>query len=286
MAASSFTLCLMLVLAPVVAAFASAAPEAGAPGPTVAREDTLSTQVSEVLVRAPRVTLNEILDRVARGEARRDSLIQDEAFRATVRLVRNASGSAPILVEESVTQVYRKRPHHLRTVLLRDVREKPKSDDDLGVSFGTDIHENIVNFAFQPSARREFTYRIVGRDLVGGHLIYRIEFTPRSYLNPATPSGTVWVDTNDFVILRQEVHFERSPVPILLKGIRRMVVERRRAGEHWVLGRVLLRIEGALPLPTVGRVFDLTMTFDDYLINSGLSDTLFTGHAPPAPEDR
>ena len=35
-----------------------------------AREDTMHTEVPEVLVTAPRITLDEILDLVARGEAR------------------------------------------------------------------------------------------------------------------------------------------------------------------------------------------------------------------------
>ena len=57
-------------------ALAATAP--ASPGPTLAREDTLHTEVPEVLVRAPRVTLAEILDRVARGEARRESLLTDQ----------------------------------------------------------------------------------------------------------------------------------------------------------------------------------------------------------------
>ena len=55
-------------------------------GPTLAREDTLHTEVPEVLVAAPRVTLDEILDRVARGEARRESLLTEQAFTAAVVL--------------------------------------------------------------------------------------------------------------------------------------------------------------------------------------------------------
>ena len=51
------------------------------PGPTLAIEDTMHTEVPEVVVRAPRVTLAEILDRVARGEARRDSQLVDQSFR-------------------------------------------------------------------------------------------------------------------------------------------------------------------------------------------------------------
>jgi hypothetical protein len=271
--------CLALsIVLPLVAAASPVPGRTG--GPTVAVEDTMHTELPEVMIRAPRVTLNEILDRVARGEARRDSLIQDESFRATFRLLSNTVDPKKAALEfEKVMRVYKKRPNLARTVTLRQWDRKPpkKGDDDIDInaSFRSDMSEEIVNFAFRPEARRDYRYRIVARDVVGDHLIYRIEFEPRSALDPTQPRGLVWVDTNEFVIVRQEVGFERSPVPLILKGIRRMVVERTHQGPHWVLHRVLLRAENTLPLPRIGRSFDFALQFDEYAINSGLPDSLF-----------
>jgi hypothetical protein len=267
----------MTIPASLVLAFLLAAP--GSPGPTVAVEDTLYTEVPEVLVRAPRVTLDEILDRVARGEARRESLIVDQSFTAAVRLMRDvkSGGREPRLVEETVWKVYRKQPDRVRSVVLRRREGRPSrgARANVDVNFQPDMGEEVVNFAFRPDARDRFRYRIVGRDLVGNHLIYRIEFEPRSALDPFAPSGLVWVDTNDFVIVREEVRFERSPVPLVLKSIDRMVVERERVHGHWVLSRVLMRVELTLPVPTLGKSFDLTMQFHDYRINAGLADSIF-----------
>jgi len=89
------------------------------------------------------------------------------------------------------------------------------------------------------------------------------------------PSGVVWIDTNDFVIVRQEVSFDRSPMPLFFRGIDRMVIERRRAGDLWVLSRVLLRAEMSFTIPRFGKAFDLAMLYDDYVINGGLPDSLF-----------
>jgi len=258
-------------------------PGTSAPGPTVAVEDTMHTSVPEVLVRAPRVTLAEILDRVARGEARRDSLLKDESFRAVVRLVANQAGPAkqPELESETVLRVYKKRPDRARSVTLRQWERHPSKDKDgdktVNIRFRSDMSEEIVNFAFRPEARRDYRYRIVGRDLAGNHLIYRIAFEPRSPLDAERPSGIVWVDTNDFVIVRQEVDFTRSPVPILLKGIHHMVIERTRVDSYWLLNRVMLRAELTIPMPKVGRSFDIGIAYDDYKVNSGLPDALFTG---------
>jgi len=252
---------------------------ASSPGPTLAREDTMHTEVPEVIVRAPRMTLREILDRIARGERRRDSLIVDQSFVATVRVMDAKSDtSQPRMLEERVMQVYRKKPHRVRTVLVRQwTHPSQKGDKKVQVDFRSDMSEEIVNFAFRPEAWRDFRYRIVGRDIIGDQVVYRIRFEPRSVLDPTQPSGVVWVNTNDFVIVRQEVEFGRSPVPILLKGVDRMVIERSRIGDFWVLHRVLLRAGFALPLPGLGRRLDLGILFDHYEINTGLPDSLFAG---------
>jgi hypothetical protein len=257
----------------VVSTVLLAAPQPSTP--TLATEDTLHTEVPEVLVRAPRVTLEEILDRVARGEARRDSMLEDQSFTVAVRLVRDARGPRPRLLEEAVWRVFRKRPDKVHSVLLRRVAPARDAHVDWHLDFSPGTGEEVVNFAFQPRARRDYRYRIAGRDLVGDHLIYRLEFEPRSPLAGFQPSGLVWVDTNDFVIAREELRFRQSPLPLILRGVDRMVVERQRVGDHWVLRRVLLRGETTMPLPKVGKSFDLSIQYQDYAVNEGLDDRLF-----------
>jgi hypothetical protein len=266
-----------LIPAALAAVLAVAAPSTG---PTLAVEDTMHTEVAPVLVRAPRVTLAEILDRVARGEARRDSLMRDQSFLLTMRLLSGTAETArpPLLLQETVARVYkRKHPDESRTQLLRSYQAKSKKPGKVtfNVSVGPNMNEDIVNFAFQPEARRDFRYRILGRDVAGNHLIYRIGFEPRSLLDPSMPRGTVWIDTNDFVIVRQEVGFDRSPAPPLIKNIDRMVIERENLDGYWVLRRVLMRAESSVPLPHLGRSFDMSLQFDQYAINTGLPDSLF-----------
>jgi hypothetical protein len=244
----------------------------------------MRTEVSPVLVSAPRVTLDEILDRVARGEARRDSLIHDATFLATARAVRTGKDGRQELLMESVTRVYKRRPDRVRAVQLRMYEAHPDKkkagDDDTQTTFSASMSEDIVNFAFQPKARRQFKYTIVGRDLVGDHLIYRIEFEPASALDVFMPRGLVWVDTKDFVIVRQEIRFQQSPVPLFLKGIRRMTIERQRVDGYWVLSKVLMRIETTIPVPKFGRLFDFGIQQSDWAINQGLPDSVFAGTKP------
>lgn len=259
----------------------AAAPAAAGPGPTLAVEDTMHTEVPEVLVRAPRVTLAEILDRVAAGEARRDSLLRDQTYLVTVRMVGHANdGKPPQLIEESVNRIWQRRPNQSRTLELRHWYAKPPKDEDsrdgVRVEAGGGMDEDIVNFAFQPSARRDYKYRITGREILGDHVVYRIAFEPRSALDVFAPSGEVWIDTRDFVIVRQEVTFRQSPVPLFLRGIERMVVERQRVDGFWVLHRVLARVRTTIPLPRYGTSIDFALQFTEYAVNRGLPDSLFT----------
>ena len=268
-------------LVPMLAALAVAAGPARAAGPTLAVEDTMRTEVPEILVQAPRVTLEEILDRVRAGEARRDSAIRDQQFTATVRLVRDVGGGKPArLQEESVWRVYRKKPDQVRAVKVREwsARKNKDGDDGDDIEFSPNSGERMVNFAFRADASRDYRFRIAGRDLIGDHLVYRIAFEPRSTLDPS-PGGVVWVDTNDFVIVREEITFRGSPVPLFIKGVRRMVVERQRADEHWVLARVMVRVETTIPLPGMGNAFDFAIRYDDYRHNVGLDDALFSDEA-------
>jgi len=273
---------MLLAVLPAFLVIAAASPaSAPARGPTLAIEDTMRTEVPEVLVRAPRVSLDEILDRVARGEARRDSVIRDMSFTATFRIFSAGAGNrAPEPIEEMVNRVYKRKPDRVRSVLLRTWRQKgKKTDSEMNFSPGTS--EQVVNFAFRPESRRDFKYRIVGRDLLGDHLVYRIAFEPRSLMRGDDPGGIVWVDTRDFVIVRQELDFSRSPVPLLLRGVDRAVIERRQVEGHWVLHRVLMRAAFTIPIPRYGRTVDMAMAFDDYAINRGIPDSLFA--AKPVP---
>src|SRR5580765_630362 len=141
----SAALALGLALAVVLTAPAPGWPAPGE-GPTLAKEDTMRTDVSTVLVKAPRVTLEEILDRVARGEARRDSLLRDQSFTATLRVMRDTeSKKPPVLFAESVSKVYKKKPDMLRTVELRHYEEQPDKgddDEDLGSDFSPSMGED------------------------------------------------------------------------------------------------------------------------------------------------
>lgn len=262
--------------------------------PTLAVEDTLrqflDDPLSEILVTAPRQTLDEILRRVAEGEARRDSLIQDQAFTFFVRFSGRKSAHDPEqkteLFAESATRVYQKRPHKKRTVLLKEWSREKEEDGRQGVNvtFDADMSENFIAFAFDPKMRARFRFRIEDRKLVGDQVVYLLSFTPRSGIEPL-PSGRVWVNTNDFVILREEFAYtDRSPMPLAIQSIDSCVLERTLIDHrYWMVSRILARVTLTDPLRWMGKlagddipkVVDLALARTDWIINGGIPDSLF-----------
>lgn len=252
--------------------------------PTLAVEDTFAmptTTLPEYLVEAPRVTLDEILRRVAQGEARRDSLMQDQAYTALIKIVYSDSKdtSKTKVGREYVTRVYKKRPDRVREVPLRS-----SGDEDIEIRAQADMSEQIVAFAFEARTRKDFKFEILDRSWIGGHIVYKISFRPRSGVDPL-PSGIVWVDTNEFVIVREEFWFrEQSPVPMFLESIENCVIERSRVdGEWWVmtrfLGRIkttsLARLMGRMAGENLGDNIDLVLEKIDWEVNRGIPDSLF-----------
>jgi hypothetical protein len=271
-------------------------PLIGAPGvPTLAAEDTIpipSALLPEYVVTAPRVSLDEILKRVAEGEARRDSLMKDQSYTLLAKVTYlDADGKAPTNAKkklEYASKVYKKAPGKVREIPLRrtsDIKKKNgKEDDDVEVTAGPGMREQIVSFAFEPRTRARYDFKIADRVLVGGHVVYVIAFTPRSKVDDL-PEGRAWVDTNDFVIAREEFWYrDRSPAPLVFKRLDSCVVERTKVdGQWWVVSRVLARVQltsaarmmAKLAREPLGKTVDFAASQYDWKINQGIDDALF-----------
>jgi hypothetical protein len=284
-----FLLVPALALALLRTATASAQPVPG-PGPIFAVEDTLpvpTTQLPVTVVTAPRVTLDEILRRVAEGETRRDSMMHDQSFTmlaALTYLDSEGDAGAPTTRQwESASKVYRQRPDKVRTIPLRH-KSNFKDDDGANVQVGSGMGEELVNFAFQPRTRSRFSFRILERHLVDDRVIYLVGFTPRSKLDNL-PTGRAWIDTQEFVIVRQEFWYrERSPAPLFFKSIDSCVIERTLVdGRWWVLSRVLARVQvtslarfmAKLDKQKLPPTVDFTLSMRDWRVNQGIDEAVF-----------
>ena len=165
-----------------------------------------------------------------------------------------------------------------------DEKGKPKKESGVNVEFDADLSEQFIAFAFDPTMRNRYRFSIEERSLVGEHVVYRIGFAPRSALDPF-PTGRVWVDTNDFVILREEFWYrDRSPAPLFIERIENCVLERELVdGRYWVLKRLLARATFSDTIRFLGKVSgekvpkdcDFAFQQTDWIINGGVPDSLF-----------
>jgi len=269
-------------------------PLKGVPGgPTLAEEDTIpipSALLPVFVVTAPRVSLDEILRRVAEGEARRDSLMLDQSYTLSARITYlDADEKTPTGAKmrlDYASKVYKKRPDKVREIPLRQKSDFKDQGEGMDVGAAPTMREQLASFAFEPRARARFRFNIDDRRIVAGHVVYIISFKPRSSID-GLPEGRAWIDTNDFVIAREEFWYrDSSPAPLFFKRIDSCVVERTKIdGKWWVVSRVLARIQ----VTSMARFFSrmakepLTPTIDfvatqsDWRINQGIDDAVFTG---------
>jgi hypothetical protein len=295
-AVAAFALFAPLATPPAHAQTLKRSPLIGVPGlPALAEEDTIpvpSVLLSTVFVNAPRVTLDEILRRVAEGEARRDSLMKDQSYTLTALVTYlDADGKAPTGAQhryEYASKVYKKKPDKLREIPLIQRTNKKDKNDDWQVSAGPSMRENVVSFAFEPRARAQYQFTIEDRRYLAGHVVYVIGYRPRSNVDPL-PTGRVWVDTNDFVIVREEFWYrDRSPEPLFLKRIDSCVVERSLVdGKWWVVTRALARVQLSSAIQVMSKLardpvtptVDFVLTRTDWKVNQGIDDAVFARNA-------
>ncbi|HVP39685.1 MAG TPA: hypothetical protein VMS93_10945 [Candidatus Saccharimonadales bacterium] len=268
-----------VALAPGAGAAPASPPPAAAqpvPPPTLAVEDTLPVPritLREVEVRARRLSLDDILDLIVAGEARRDSLIQDQVYDCYARVIARHPGrtDSTITLVEQQSRVYQARPDRMREVLVRRTGKQ-----NIQISADRSMREEIIGFAFDPRLRKLYRFRILGRDIVGGHVIYRLDFEPRSDLY-RLPSGRLWVDTNEFVIVREEFWYRGvSPAPLVFRSLDDCVVERGRVdGGHWAITRILARASFTFSIAGIPPQGDLVLVFDNYRVNRGIDPAVF-----------
>jgi hypothetical protein len=262
--------------------------------PVLAVEDTIrlaSGTLPEYVVTAKRVTLDEILRRVNEGEERRDSLMQDQVFTRVLKVVyrydEKDSSKKAVTQLDDARRIFKKKPDLFREVPLR--HKTPGKNDDVEVDTNEGMGEEVASFAFEPRERANYDFTIQERKWVGGHVVYRIGFVPKSKLDPF-PSGEVWIDTNEYVVVREEFWYrDRSPAPLFLESIDRCVVERSRVdGKWWVITRIFGRVKLAGPVVTfanigkqrVSQTVDFAALYTDWQVNRALPDSIFAGAHP------
>jgi len=263
---------------------------------TYAKEDPSPAVVfGEIVVEARRLSLEEILRLCIDAEKDKYAGVEDVTFTTTEKVVvhygKADEDEHRTEIYEEVSRVYRKRPDLSREVSLghREIGTKDGAENDregngderdeggrtiaIGVGSGTDAFTDLP-FFFEDLS--DYRFRIIDREDLETRVLYHLAFEPRSDFL-ARPSGEFWIDTTDFQIFHATLRWtENLPVPVLLKGLDYVAIEKKRVGPLWVYDRVSGRVKlRKIPLVELPSEVEFCVTFSDYALNQGLSAELF-----------
>jgi hypothetical protein len=256
---------------------------------TLAKEDTLDltgiADIGTVEVQANRLSIGEIVQLCIDREEDLARRIESHRYTQLVKSVFHVGGYGPaakkLLVLEEVDRVSFRRSGidrttalHVDRYVLEKGERKPWDEKDDEGGDGIEIRfEDLGDLPFYLEERGAYDFRIIGRHYVEGRLIYQVRLRPRSDFAIA-PEGTIWVDTSNFQILREEFFFgDRVPLPMIVRSIGPFVRERERIGDLWVWKRMLIRVDirtGLLRLldKDVPETVEFVVSFTDHELNA------------------
>jgi hypothetical protein len=254
--------------------------------PALASEDTfgvrLRYEAREIEVQGTRVSLREILEKAKAGERRRREAVADvsytEDMRAAAIGARFGDPDRRRFFEQR-SRIYFKHPHHeLRIALAEreygDQKEREETRRRARVSVEVNDALDFASAPFYLEDIDSYTYAIRERKIFPDRVLYAVAFHPRSEFD-VLPSGTFWIDTAEYVVVHEELGFDRNPAPLLFKSLDHIVRERRRIDGHWVVTRLQLVVELRSALLIGFRRAELEVTYSDFAFNSGLNDAIF-----------
>jgi len=273
----------------------AAAPDAAPPDAPVlflAAEDTFAFVAGSsdtVLVDAPRVSVAEVVRRIGERMAADEARMGDHAWTQVTRVVaREHAGRDDDRTEfEQVERLAIRRDGAFQRVRVRQVErkyrggrlEKEKADADVESDW-EQISDVSSAIPFTLEGADQYNYTIRERDLVGGHLVYTIDFAPKNRFK-GLPTGTVWLDCGDFVIRRIEAGMtDGAPMPLIVKSIPWFKVRRVAKGEFWVVADAMAKIVLRGGWPGLPDEVELYVRTQDHVIGG----TAYPDDAPTAGE--
>lgn len=263
--------------------------------PVLATEDSLRqfTLPDTVLVRSPRVPLLDIIRKAQEGEKHKFDGVNTMAYTRVVKvLIEYGSPKPRTEVEEEVTRVYYQAPDRWREVQLRknefviekDGTRHPKDEDKGGVNVEVGEEEEsgagdggrtLSRLPDYLERLDRYDFQILHRSLRPDQVVYEIGFQPKSDFE-ILPNGRMWILTRGYQIVREELHFQRLPMPGILKSVDLVTREWQEVDGRWVEKRITARAEMGLPkIFRAPQAFEIGVMFDDYVFNPTLDPALF-----------
>lgn len=255
-----------------------------------ATPDTLGTDTGmtdTVVVSAPQITVDEVIDEITRRSEHDDYLMANYEYTTLItQVLRDEPGTegGNYKIEEYALRHHFSRELGSQVAKLWERSRKFENgeevedevDEEMSAEFLPAQGSLIEAGPFSPEGRNLYKYEILDRLLVGNNLIYKISFEPKVKFD-ALPSGTIWVDYSNWVVRKFEARMtDTVPYPMFLKSVPVYRMSQERFGDFWfpteIFMRVNLRKIPLLPIP------------DNVEVRASLRDIVINGQAL-LPED-
>lgn len=274
----------------LVLCLVSAIPALSQDNESIVNADTLGTDpfiTDTVVVSAPQITVDEVIEAIGRRMQRDDYLMAEYEYTALItQVLRDDPGveGGNYKVEEFALRHHFSREQGDQVAKLWERSRKFENgeqvedevDEEMTAEF-LPTQENLIGAQpFSPDGGHRYHYTILDRQLVGNNLIYKVSFRPKVKFE-ALPKGTIWVDYSNWVVRKFEAEMtDAVPYPMFLKSIPVYRMSQERFGEFWfpteVYMNVILRKIPFLPIP------------DNVEVRVSLRDIVINGK-PYSPED-
>jgi hypothetical protein len=236
------------------------------------------------------MTLAEIIERCTEGERTKLAGHRDMTYTANTRAV--IFWKSKKQVHDSVSLIYEDESDSRRIVELArketyyhlhpdgtwanddDDPDAKDTDREITVNVSEEETGGLTALPFFLEEQSEFTFHLLERRLEGDHVIFKISFDPRSPFKPL-PSGTVYVDTEEFRIIHEEFTFKTNPFPLFVKDIRRVSRHWQKlpSGE-WVAERLLVEVRlRGMGLRAIPERIEISILMTDYVFDTGYDET-------------
>ncbi|MCP4291001.1 MAG: hypothetical protein GY780_04090 [bacterium] len=244
--------------------------------------DTLGNEpyfTDTVVVSAPQVSLDEVIDAIIKRSERDDYLMaQYEYTMLVTQVLRDDPGveGGNYTLEEYAIRLSYSRELGEQLSTLWERRRKYENgelvEDEIDEEISTEFlprQDNVIDAPpFTEAGRRKYQYEILDRQLVGNNLIYKISFAPKVKFD-ALPKGTIWVDYSNWVMRKMEGQMtDAVPYPMFLESIPVYRTSQERFGEFWFPTEFQMRINlRKIPLLPIPDNVEVRVTLQDVIIN-------------------
>jgi hypothetical protein len=200
--------------------------------------------VEPIIVEGKEFTVREVVQRAMRGERTKLAGHRDATYKITTHVA--IVWPEKKTVETEIYQVYGDSTGYMRRVLVASQSEQFKKKDGAWV-FDETKKPDTPDYRIRDYDQsrftaipiylkndKEFDFTLMERVLETDRVIFRVAFRPKSDFSEM-PRGEIYIDSNGFRVIHELYDFNTNPMPMVIKGLRRVSLQwTRLEGGEWV----------------------------------------------------